>query len=104
HDLGADRGVLADNQGQVGDKPVDRRPYHGAVEVELSGRAVRDCLLVVGSSRGGAEFGVLARLLGDRDRGQFGAPRVLLLGVFHQRLAGGDGGVGQRQSSRITGL
>ena len=51
-----------------------------------------------------AEDSGLARIVGDRDRRQFGPPCRLLPGIFHVRLASGDGGIGERQSSRITGL
>jgi hypothetical protein len=66
HDLIADRGVLTDFEGQVGDKPVHRRAQDGAVEVELGRRAVRQRLLVRGGSRVGSQHGVLPRLNGDR--------------------------------------
>ena len=40
HDLCADRSVLTDFEGEISDKPVDRRAQDGSVEVELSRRAV----------------------------------------------------------------
>ena len=93
---------MTDIEGQVGDKPVDRRAQDGAVEVELGCRAVRDRLLVGSGCRVAFKYGVLARLVGDRDRRQLGAPRGLLRGVLHIRLAGGDSRVGHGEGPRVA--
>ena len=63
HDLCADRSVLTDFEGEISDKPVDRRAQDGPVEVELSRRAVGDRLLIGCCGRVGGQYRILTRLV-----------------------------------------